>query len=174
MLRSQIDRPLAPGTILGFMQRLWALDHALQVRSKHMRARFGITGPQRLVIRLIGRCPGVSAGEIAATLQVHPSTLTGVFRRLEHQRMIRRTADTQDHRRAAFHLTERGRRINSRHAGTVEGALRPAIARIPRSKFNAAQEVLAELAAALSQPSPDSRWQHRRTGAQGGTPHDSR
>lgn len=154
MIWRETDNSLDPDTILGFMQRLWALDHALQARSKRMRAHVGVTGPQRLVIRLIGRHPGVSAGQIAATLQVHPSTLTGVFRRLERQGFVRRAVDRRDHRRAVFHLTDRGRRINTRHAGTVEGSLRAALARIPRAKVRATEDVLAALAAALWQGPP--------------------
>jgi len=158
MIRREPDNSLDPDTILGFMQRLWALDHALQARSKRMRARFGVTGPQRLVIRMIGRYPGISAGPIAATLQVHPSTLTGVFRRLERQGLVRRTVDAQDHRRAVFHLTASGRRLNTRHAGTVDGSLRLALARIPPAKVRATEDVLAALATALRQwPPPADR-----------------
>ena len=40
------------GAVLDFMRMLWALDHALQSASKRMEANFGLTGPQRLVVRI--------------------------------------------------------------------------------------------------------------------------
>ena len=63
----------------GLMQRLWDLTHALNVRSKKMSRDLGVTGPQRIVIRAIGLMPGCSATEIAAALNMHPSTLTGIL-----------------------------------------------------------------------------------------------
>ena len=42
------------GRVLEFMRVLWAVDHALQSTSKWMEVRLGVTGPQRLVIRMIG------------------------------------------------------------------------------------------------------------------------
>jgi len=41
------------GPVLEFMKQLWAVDHGLQSLSKRMESRFGITGPQRLVVRIV-------------------------------------------------------------------------------------------------------------------------
>src|SRR6185295_1503513 len=98
------------GRVLEFMRVLWAVDHALQSTSKWMEVRLGVTGPQRLVIRMIGCFPGISAGALANLLYVHPSTLTGVLRRLSERGAIRRSADPYDSRRALFWLTARRRR----------------------------------------------------------------
>src|SRR5258705_7138033 len=78
------------GAVLDFMRLLWAVDHALQSTSKRMESTFGLTGPQRLVVRIVGRFPGIAAGRIAGILHVHPSTLTGVLRRLESRRVLPR------------------------------------------------------------------------------------
>jgi DNA-binding MarR family transcriptional regulator len=95
------------------------VDHALQSTSKWMEVRLGITGPQRLVIRMIGCFPGISAGALANLLHVHPSTLTGVLRRLSDRGAIRRSTDPYDSRRALFWLTARGRRVDRLRSGTV-------------------------------------------------------
>ena len=97
------ELPAAParalGEVLDFMRLLWALDHALQKRSKQMQAELGITGPQRLVIRIVGRFPGIPAGQLAGILHLHPSTLTGILARLEHRGLITRRSDPRDRRR---------------------------------------------------------------------------
>src|SRR6266540_480401 len=95
------------GPVLEFMRALWALDHALQSASKRMESRLGITAPQRLVVRIVGRFPGISAGEVAEILHVHPSTLTGVLKRLEGRGFVARRADPRDARRALLGLTAR-------------------------------------------------------------------
>ena len=61
--------------VLQFMQLLWAVVHGLDKASKRMSAEIGVTGPQRLVLRVVGLFPGLSAGDLAAILHVHPSTL---------------------------------------------------------------------------------------------------
>ena len=65
------------------MRALWAVDHALRSASKRMKNRVGLTGPQRLAVRIVGRFPNATAGEITKVLHVHPSTLTGILARLE-------------------------------------------------------------------------------------------
>jgi DNA-binding MarR family transcriptional regulator len=111
------------------MRRLWALSHALEVRSKRMARTLGVTGPQRLVIRVVGRAPGITAREIASTLGIHPSTLTGVLTRLERQHLITRKIDPEDRRRMRFELTRGGKRIDREKRGTVEAAVRRALGR---------------------------------------------
>lgn len=71
--------------VLHFMRLLWAVVHGLDKASRRMARHVGVTGPQRLVLRVVGLFPGVSAGDVAAVLHVHPSTLTGVLRRLVAQ-----------------------------------------------------------------------------------------
>ena len=46
---------------LRFMQQLWKLVHALDVRSKRMAKTLGVTGPQRLVVRILGQSSMMTA-----------------------------------------------------------------------------------------------------------------
>src|SRR5574339_470186 len=108
---------------LRFMKLLWALSHGLDRTSKHMARRLGVTGPQRFVLRIVGLMPGLSAGDLAAMLHVHPSTLTGILQRLVSQQMLVRAPDAKDRRRAVLHLTAKGARINAAASGTVEAAV---------------------------------------------------
>ncbi|WP_437803400.1 MarR family winged helix-turn-helix transcriptional regulator [Sorangium sp. So ce693] len=137
------------GEVLDFMKLLWAVDHGLQSTSKRMEAKMGVTGPQRLVIRIVGRYPGISAGQLAEIMQLHPSTLTGVLKRLQERGIIERRADPKDGRRALLGLTARGRELDSLRTGTVEAAVRQALKSVPRRKLDAAQDVLAAVAEAL-------------------------
>ncbi|MGK3963047.1 MarR family winged helix-turn-helix transcriptional regulator [Sorangium sp. So ce118] len=137
------------GEVLDFMKLLWAVDHGLQSTSKRMEAKMGVTGPQRLVIRIVGRYPGISAGQLAEIMQLHPSTLTGVLKRLQERGIIERRADPNDGRRALLGLTARGRELDSLRTGTVESAVRQALKAVPRRKLEAAQDVLAAVAEAL-------------------------
>src|SRR2546422_7708037 len=142
------------GPVLEFMKQLWAVDHGLQSLSKRMESRFGITGPQRLVVRIVGRFPGISAGALAEVLHVHPSTLTGVLRRLEARGVVQRRSDPKDARRALFGLTPRGRKVDTLRAGTVESAVRRVIAKMPADAA-AAERILAAIASELDHSTED-------------------
>jgi DNA-binding MarR family transcriptional regulator len=138
------------GDVLEFMRTLWALDHGLQSASKGMSTRLGVTGPQRLVVRMVGRYPHISAGDLARLLHVHPSTLTGVLQRLEARELIERRPDPADQRRALLHLTAAGRRVDSVRGGTVEATVRKVLARLPPSQVKATMTVLSALAQQLT------------------------
>ncbi|MGE0867822.1 MAG: MarR family winged helix-turn-helix transcriptional regulator [Kofleriaceae bacterium] len=141
---------MVSGETLLFMQRLWSLAHGLEVRSKRMARTIGVTGPQRLVIRIVGQRSLLTARELAGTLGIHPSTLTGILRRLEDQDLIERRLDAADRRRSRFQLTARGRRVDRERKGTVEAAVRRALGRADRSTIAQTAWLLELLATELS------------------------
>jgi DNA-binding MarR family transcriptional regulator len=145
--------------VLQFLQLLWAVAHGLEKVSKRMTGEIGVTGPQRLALRVVGLFPGMSAGDLAAVLHVHPSTLTGVLQRLVSQRLLQRVEDPADRRRAVLRLTRRGARVNAVGHGTVESLVEEALAEISARDRAAARRVLERLAQYL-----DRRPAHARGG----------
>ena len=137
------ERPI--GETLEFMQRIWGLVHALDVRSKRMAQTIGVTGPQRFVVRVIGQRPSQTASEIAAMLGMHPSTLTGILARLEKRGAITREVDAVDRRRARFTLTTVGKQLDREKRGTVEAAVRRALAKADPSTIAGTEEMLGRL-----------------------------
>jgi DNA-binding MarR family transcriptional regulator len=135
--------------VLQFMQLLWAVAHGLEKRSKRMTSALGVTGPQRLVLRVAGLFPGLSAGDLAGILHVHPSTLTGMLRRLVDQDLLARVPAATDRRRAVLRLTAKGRRTNRSMHGTVEAAIAAALSGVSLPDRAAAMRVLRRLAAGL-------------------------
>jgi DNA-binding MarR family transcriptional regulator len=146
-----IPAPALPplGEALEFMRLLWAIDHGLQQRSKRMTASHGVTGPQRFVIRVLARFPGLSAGHLARVLHLHPSTLTGILDRLERKGLLTRRTDPEDRRRAVLGLTAMGRRLDVDSRGTIESLVTEALAGQPPRQVQAAREVLAAVASGL-------------------------
>ncbi len=137
------------GPILEFMRLLWAVDHALQSRSKRMSSQLGVTGPQRLVVRIVGKRPGISAKEIAEILHLDKSTLTGILQRLEKRGLLSRQSDPADGRRATLVLTSKGRELDKTRAPTVESAVRRALGQVQPRQLTAMRQVLERIAAEL-------------------------
>ena len=153
------------GEVIEFMRLLWAVDHGLEASSKQMDAVFGVTGPQRLVIRIVGRHPGIAAGRIAEILHVHPSTLTGVLSRLSDRGIVTRKVDPKDGRRALFSLTAQGKKLDSLRSGTVEAKVRKALGRMTPRDLVGAERVLMSLARSLAtSPKPEPKLEPRTRG----------
>ncbi|HEX5102019.1 MAG TPA: MarR family transcriptional regulator [Polyangiaceae bacterium] len=148
---------------MSFLQLLWAVTHGMESISKRMRRTVGVTGPQRLVIRLIGRGGRVAPGELAEILHVHPSSLTGVLRRLERAGLVRRTPDPGDGRRVILALTSRGQMLNDQDRGTVESAVKRMLRRAPAAHAAATREVLSAFASELAADTRPAVTTKRRT-----------
>jgi DNA-binding MarR family transcriptional regulator len=155
-VKPRAARPSA-GDVLDFLGLIWAVDHALHRISKRMEATVGVTGPQRLVIRLVGRFPGISAGRLSELLRLHPSTVTGILTRLEHRGLLERRRDPTDRRRLRLGLTARGRQFDVPSQGTIEAAVARALGTLPGSTLPPARAALAAIARMLDAERAEKR-----------------
>ena len=139
-----------PDPVLEFIRLMWSVDHELQRVSKRMVGRIGLTAPQRLAVRFIGRQPDVTLGELAALLHLHPGTVTGIVKRLADMGLVMRRRSTDDTRRVHLTLTVQGQVINRRRRGTVEAAVRRALGRLSAARVDVAADVMRRLARELA------------------------
>lgn len=137
------------GGTLEFMRLLWALDHVLHKQSKWMARRFGVTGPQRFALRVVGREPDLSAGRLAEILKVHPSTLTGILQRLERRGFLARRIDANDRRRVRLELTASGRAITATSRGSIEDRVSRILRRTSTTRLAATADVLRSMVQVL-------------------------
>lgn len=134
---------------IALLRALWALDHALLSHSKRMKAEIGVTGPQRLVIRMVALSPGISPSELARWLHFHKSTITIILRSLERARLVKRTKSLVDGRSITLRLTPKGARIARRSRGTVEGVVRLVLSRASPADVASARRVLEAISNAF-------------------------
>jgi MarR family transcriptional regulator, organic hydroperoxide resistance regulator len=136
--------------VLEFIRLMWAVDHELQRVSKRMVSRIGLTAPQRLAVRFIGRNPDVTPGALAGLLHMHPGTVTGIVRHLAGAGLVAATRSTADTRRLHLRLTTRGLLVNRQRKGTAEAAVRRALAGLTPAQLARAATVLERLATELA------------------------
>jgi DNA-binding MarR family transcriptional regulator len=139
-----------PDPILEFIRLMWSVDHELHRISKRMVSQMGLTAPQRLALRFIGRHPGITFGRLAELLHLHPGTVTGIVRRLEELGLAARARSSEDVRRMHLTLTARGRGLDRRRKGTVEAAVRRALSSLSAARIGQASRVMEKLAAELA------------------------
>lgn len=140
------EPPAEAGEVLSL---LWRANHELELLSKRMIRTLGVTGPQRMVLRIVGRRPGISATGICDTARIHPSTLTGILERLARGGFLARSRDTEDGRRARLQLTPKGSAVADTSEGTVESAMVTSLAALTPEERRAVQRWLSAFADAL-------------------------
>ncbi|TDF39778.1 MarR family transcriptional regulator [Alteromonadaceae bacterium M269] len=81
---------------------------AIDIRSKQLSKEIGLTGPQLLVLREVGKIPGAMVRDIAHNINLSPATVTSILDRLEGKAFVKRVRSTEDKRRVSVYLTDSG------------------------------------------------------------------
>jgi DNA-binding MarR family transcriptional regulator len=139
------------GDALDLMRRLWVLNHELERLSARVQRRFGVTAQQRMMLRIIGRFPGITPGRLRDVLSVDAATVSTALARLERRGLLRRERDPHDRRRVAVALTEAGRALDTPATGPVEAAIVTTFERTTKADVAATRRVLDALASALQE-----------------------
>jgi DNA-binding MarR family transcriptional regulator len=147
------DYPLGPA--LDFLRRLWRLNQALEKLSSSMEKRLGVTAQQRLLVRCIGKYPGLTAGRLAGLLFVDPGTVSAALNRLERSGLVERRRDPKDKRRASLGLTAKGRALDNPADGTVESAVERMLAQVAPTDIEAMTRVTDVLTRQLLETASD-------------------
>lgn len=95
-------------------QVLVSLRKIIQSIDLHSRAlvkRIGLTGPQLIVLKEIAARGETSAGEIARAVSLGQATITGILERLEKRDLITRGRSDTDRRKVQLRATQTGERL---------------------------------------------------------------
>jgi len=92
---------------------LYATSMAINRLYKPLLDQLGITYPQYLVLSVLWEVDGRSISAIAARLDLEPSTITPLVKRLEAACLVTRTRRLDDERGVTVALTPRGRELQA-------------------------------------------------------------
>jgi DNA-binding MarR family transcriptional regulator len=144
------------GRALDFLRRVSELNHALERVSSRMERTLGVTAQQRLVLRCVGKYPGITAGQLATVLHLDPGTVSASLRRLAERKLLVRRHDPRDKRRVVLGLTATGRKLDQPTTGTVEHAVQQLFDQLDEVDISTTGTVLARLSTLLQQVSNES------------------
>lgn len=131
------------------MELLKARESAM-TRFRPMLREHGLTEQQWRVVRTLSAFAKIDASELARRSFLLAPSLSRILQHLQRKKIVSRTADTNDQRRAVFALTASGRRIFLLVAPDSE-ALYADIERVfGREKLQNLYELLADFYATLS------------------------
>jgi DNA-binding MarR family transcriptional regulator len=96
------------------VQALRRIIRAVDLHSRALVARYGLTGPQLTIMKALEAVNGLWVGKLAEQVHLSQATVTGILDRLAKAGLIVRRRDGQDKRRVTAELTPEGRRVLAR------------------------------------------------------------
>lgn len=148
------EQPHSLGPTLDFLRVLWTLNHAVERTSKRMELTLGVTAQQRMLLRIVGKFPAITAGRLAQLLCVDAGTLSTALRRLEERGLLVRSREGADKRHVMVQLTAAGAALDRPTERTVEHAAETVLAAVEASDLEALKRVVERLVDALGQVEP--------------------
>lgn len=136
---------LSIGSAGEFMRTFWQLSHVLERVSRGMESSFGVTTQQRMIIRCVGKYPGMTASQLAAHFHLDAGTVSAALGRLERKGLLQRRRGHRDRRRVTLGLTAAGRAIDKEVAGTVEHAVETLLGMLEAEDLARTRKVLRTL-----------------------------
>lgn len=98
---------------------------AIDIHSRQLSKKYGLTGPQLVVISEIGGYGPMTIGELARRVSLSQATVTTILDRLELKQLATRVRDSQDKRRVYVDITDKAREILDTHPNFLqEGFIR--------------------------------------------------
>lgn len=90
------------------LEALRRILRAITVDSHSLEHKFGLTGPQLLMLKVLAEQEVISVGELARRLLLTQATVTGIVKRLELKGLVARSKSSEDRRRVLVELTDGG------------------------------------------------------------------
>ena len=93
------------------MIALRKIIQAIDLNSKKLVKRVGLTGPQLVILQEISNIGKATSGEIARAVSLSQPTVTGILERMEKRGLLTRQRSRHDKRRIMVSITENGRNV---------------------------------------------------------------
>jgi DNA-binding MarR family transcriptional regulator len=84
---------------------------AITLHSKSLSKRYGLTGPQLVILNEIANYEGISVTQLAKSISLSQSTVTEILKRLLKKELVKRTQNEKDRRSVMIGITSKGNEI---------------------------------------------------------------
>ena len=112
--------PGSEDVIKDIVKSIGRLVRAEHLDSQKMSKKFGLTGPQSLVLRLLIKEGALSSADLSRQMYVTPANITGIIDRLEKKGFVERIRKADDRRVALITLTDSGRKLGKTLPDPIE------------------------------------------------------
>lgn len=133
-------------------QLLVASRALVAVAARSLADTGDVTLPQFRALVVISVRAETTVSDLAAALDVHPTTATRLLDRLVRKRLVRRTELAEDRRVVVLHLTAAGRRLVRRVTDRRAQLLEDIARKMPSESWPRVADALSKFAEAAGEP----------------------
>jgi len=101
------EREISDNVLVALRKIIQAID----LNSKQLFKRVGLTGPQLVILHYISAVEELSVGEVAKNVSLSQGTVTGILERMEKRGLVARQRGRQDKRQVLVRITESGKKL---------------------------------------------------------------
>ncbi len=140
------------------VQGLRRITRAVELYSHEVQREFGLTGPQLWALKNLHREGSMTAGQLAASLAVDKSSVSGLLRRLENRGLITRSRDPRDRRVVRIDLTAEARALAHRAPEAAQGRLLHGLNAMPARSVATLRMAIERLVRAMEAADIEARF----------------
>ncbi|MFW6324635.1 MAG: MarR family winged helix-turn-helix transcriptional regulator [Desulfovibrionales bacterium] len=93
------------------LSNLRRIMQAIDLHSKQLSKRFGVTGPQLVILQELSLHQSLSVSDLSRSVSLSQGTVTDIVTRLEKKKLLQRERSSIDKRKVLVSLTETARKI---------------------------------------------------------------
>lgn len=113
------------------LRSLRRITRAIDLYSRQLAARYGLTGPQLVCMRALEALGPSTPSTLARHVDLSQATMTGILDRLEQNGLVRRERNQDDRRRVTVSLTESGAGLLGRAPSALQETFVKRLAELP-------------------------------------------
>ena len=113
--------------------------------TKDLARRFGLTGPQLTVVKLLESFGDLSLSSLSERIRARNNTVTGIIDRMEREGLVRRERSATDRRMVFIRLTPKGQRLARSIAIEPMEIFRQALADLPPDDIQQLFRILGQV-----------------------------
>ncbi len=102
------------------MSTLRQIIRAIDLQSKQLTKKYGLTGPQLIILKEAAKSPNKPISEIAKKVSLSQATVTSILDRLCQQGFSVRQRSEQDKRKVNIYLTEKAHEVLERNPSLLQ------------------------------------------------------
>lgn len=131
------------------LRSLRRITRAIDLHSKALMGTFGLTGPQLVCLRAIGRSERLTPSELARSISLSQGTITGIVGRLAARQLVRRERTHKDRRSVYVRITQAGRDLIAAAPSPLQERFSVRLASLPTTDQETVRSVLARVVAMM-------------------------
>lgn len=131
------------------LQALRQIMRGIDLYSRSLAQRFGLTGPQLVCLRAVAAREAMMPSELAKSISLSQATITGIVDRLSARGLVTRERTARDRRVVTVRITDAGRSLVEQAPSPLQERFAERLRELPADRQVALRDALRQVASMM-------------------------